>query len=165
MTTAFLSKYIKGATSFSGQLARGTTPVDQDAFRINDNVLKDLIAKDFKGKRPNDIFLKDPTPFGNLFTKNKWTPLTTTLQPFNFKLLSQQQKKTVLWSDSFTNNSSNPTNWSIFRNNTVTSTAISNWVLENSFGSDVSATSEVHIEIAEASRTVRSNFRHTWGQH
>jgi len=113
MTTAFLSKYIRGATSFSGQLVRPTTPADQSAFRISNDTLKDLISRSFNGRRPNDIFLRDPTNWGNIFAQYGWTPLTTTLRPVSFTFLGQNQKSTVLVTDSFTNNSPTVSTWNV----------------------------------------------------
>jgi len=113
MTTAFISKYIKGVTSFSGQLVRPTTLTDQNAFKIDNNTLKDLISRSFNGRRPNDIFLRDPTNWGNIFAQYGWTPLTTTLRPVNFVLLGQQQRSAVLVTDSFTNNSPTVSTWNV----------------------------------------------------
>lgn len=164
MTTNFLSKYIKGATSFSGQLVRGTTPADQSAFRIPDATIKQLIGKGFGGRQPNDIFFKDPTSWGNKFAEYGWTPLTTTLRPVSFTLLGQNQKSTVLVTDSFTNNSPTVSTWNVSLTKQVENTNSSTWSKENSFGVDVSATAGINIEIFEASTTISTSFSHTWGQ-
>ena len=127
MVTAFLSKYINGATSLSGQLVRGTTFADQNSFKISNQVLMDLIGRSFGGRKPNDIYLKDPTPWGNTFAQYGWTPLTTTLRPVNFVLLGQQQKSAVLVTDSFTNRSPSVTTWNVSLTKQVQNESSSAW--------------------------------------
>lgn len=112
MATQFLSRFTNGASSFSGQMVRRTTPSDQNAFRIPDSVLMNQIERNFRA-RPTGIFFGDPTPWGDVFQRYNWTPLTTTLVPRSFTLIGQNLTNAVIMTDSFTNNTSREINWHV----------------------------------------------------
>lgn len=53
----------KTTVSASGSIQHVITGNEVNSFGLSDSALKDAVAKYF-GKRPNDAYLKSPTPWG-----------------------------------------------------------------------------------------------------
>jgi hypothetical protein len=79
---------INGANSFYGEASHLVTQAERNTFGIGtSNDVKNLVEKAF-GRRPTDIFLKDPTNWSDATYANYgWDPVTTRLEPINIKLL------------------------------------------------------------------------------
>jgi hypothetical protein len=59
------------------------TQNERDIFGIGtDDPIKELV-KTYFGRKPDNVFLKDPTSWGNTFSQYGWAPVISTLTPID----------------------------------------------------------------------------------
>ena len=60
--------------SASGTSQHPITSEEKNTFGLNDAKIKQGIGNNF-GKEPRDVFLCDPTPWGDIYSKCGWKPV------------------------------------------------------------------------------------------
>lgn len=102
------------------------TDEDMEAFNMprNEGVLEDAV-KEHLGKRPVNVYVKSPTPWGDLYKKYKWEQVSKVLSIKSVKVKSLTKRPIVLLSEDFHNLSDGPT-----KVNTGISHSIENNVLD-----------------------------------
>ncbi|KAJ8705992.1 hypothetical protein PYW07_010769 [Mythimna separata] len=117
---------------YSGEETDLVTDKDREAFDIEDHKLKDAVGS-LLGSRPNDAYVKSPTPWGDLYKRYKWEEVERVLSIKSAKLKKMTKNPIIVMTEDF-QNSSNRTitvNAGISHEvqNTITSTR-----LETKFG-------------------------------
>ncbi|CAF4945026.1 unnamed protein product [Pieris macdunnoughi] len=73
--------------------------------------LKDAVSVQF-GQPPDDVFLKSPTPWGDLYTTYGWKEVTVTTKPISSVVVSKEFRNQTVAKQKYTNKtSSNATLW------------------------------------------------------
>ncbi|XP_059047962.1 spherulin-2A-like [Achroia grisella] len=148
----------------SGNQVGIITDTERNTFGLNDNSLKNAVDAYF-GKRPDDAYLRSPTPWGDLYKTYGWDQVTRTLVPRNGKILGISSKPTIVMEQVFENNSSKPAVFNVGISQTVENTVTSSW----SKGGDLSIGQEINygfdIEVANGGGTTSLSYTSSWGEN
>ncbi|XP_049707829.2 spherulin-2A [Helicoverpa armigera] len=77
-------------------------------FNLTKECLKAAVNSYF-GAKPEDVFLNNPTPFGDLYTDHKWNPVTKIIKPEKAQILDLSYFPFVINNELFNNTASAPT--------------------------------------------------------
>lgn len=127
----FVTGQYKGAKSdlrvyYSGSLKDIITDKDKDIFKINDKTLKNA-ARDYIKKKPNDVFLHGPTPWGDVHSLYKWNPVIRTIIPKSGRVLKISSMHQILKQENYKNNGTEPMLVDIGIHEDVHETVSSSW--------------------------------------
>ncbi|WP_400193681.1 follicular epithelium yolk protein subunit [Hymenobacter sp. B81] len=112
--------------SASGYVQHIITDEERNVFKLQDGDLKSAVEAYF-GKRPNDAFLHDPTPWNNLYSTYNWPQVQTILRVVGAEIVGLTSEPVVVAQNTFTNNSDLPGVFSAGVSDSVTDTVESNW--------------------------------------
>lgn len=101
---------------------------ERASFKLSDNQLKQAVAAYF-GKRPNDAYVKSPTPWNDLYKTYNWSQVTVTLRPVSATITGISTEPVVIKSTTFKNDTQKAANF-----NASVSDQVSNTV-SNSYSS------------------------------
>ncbi|XP_059047952.1 spherulin-2A-like [Achroia grisella] len=148
----------------SGKQVGIITDTERNTFELNDNNLKNSVNSYF-GKRPDDAYLRSPTPWGDLYKSYGWDQVRRTLVPRNGKILRITSKPVVVMEQVFENNSTRPALFNVGISQTVENTVTSSW----SKGGALSIGQEISygfdIEVASGGGTTSLSYTSSWGEN
>lgn len=101
------SKYDRASVNFHGQDNKVVTETDVKTFNLTKDNLNIGMRVEL-GKVPQDIFLKDPTPYENLFEYFEWPEIKRNLRITKAKILEILNEKVILATYEHKNNSTDP---------------------------------------------------------
>ncbi|XP_052747887.1 spherulin-2A-like [Galleria mellonella] len=137
---------------------------ERNTFELNDNNLKNSVRSYF-GLRPDDAFLRSPTPWGDLYKTYGWSQVARTLEPRNGKILKITSKPVIVLEQIFENNSSKPALFNVGISQTVENTVSSSW----SKGGELSVGQEINygfdIEVANGGGTTSLSYTSSFGEN
>jgi hypothetical protein len=110
----------------SGEDAHVITDTEVVTFGIPDEQLKKAVES-FFGKKPNDAFLRSPTPWGDLYKTYTWEQVTVHLRPTEAGITGINSTPVVLKTQTFKNNSSKPATFDVSISDQVSEGVESNW--------------------------------------
>lgn len=110
----------------SGSVQHVITDDERTTFRLGDKHLKDAVAAYF-GKRPNDAYLRSPTPWGDLYKKYNWPQVQLVLVVQDAKVLGITSQPVVVKTQEFTNNSRQKGTFNVAITESVDNTTSTNW--------------------------------------
>ncbi|XP_026743579.1 spherulin-2A-like [Trichoplusia ni] len=97
-----------------------------DTFRLSEDNLKSAVRAYF-GSEPDDVFVKSPTPWGDLYITNEWKQVTRVLKPVRATILSVVSKPMLVMSHEFNNTSSKQATYEARMRQEVENTVVSTW--------------------------------------
>ncbi|KAF9411538.1 hypothetical protein HW555_009686 [Spodoptera exigua] len=100
--------------------------LEVQTFQLTEENLKKSVENYF-GHKPDDVFLKSPTPWGDLYVTYKWKQVNRLLKPLGAKILSVEFKPFLVLSQSFNNTSSKPSLFKAHLTQNVENTISSSW--------------------------------------
>lgn len=112
--------------SATGSVQHVITDQDRTTFNVGDNELKQAVNVAF-GKRPNDAYLRSPTPWGDLYKRYSWPQVQTVTVVESAEILSVTLKPVQLKTQTFTNSSSHTATFNVGITETVGDTTTSSW--------------------------------------
>ncbi|XP_037293764.1 spherulin-2A isoform X2 [Manduca sexta] len=95
-------------------------------FGLTDDCLK-LGVKEYFGKEPNDVYLKSPTPWGDLYESLQWQPIYRILFPKNGKIINMAVKNVTIHQQTIENHTKQPFVYNVGIMKTVENTVKSTW--------------------------------------
>jgi hypothetical protein len=116
----------KSSIAVSGKEMHVITEEEKATFGLNDHALKEAVKKYF-GKAPNDVFIRSPTPWNDLYKTYGWKQVTTKLRPVSGHILEVTSEPTVVKTAKFENNSSQDASFNVSISESVTDTSTSTW--------------------------------------
>lgn len=114
----------------------------------------------FFGKRPDDAYLRSPTPWGDLYQTFGWPETRRTLRPISAKVLSITSQPTVLTQKIIENNSSKPVVFNVGSSQSVSNTAGSKWLTNEPLTMDQIS---YEFDLAFAGRSASFSYANAWG--
>lgn len=142
-----------------GQAQHIINDTEIKSFRLTDENLKNAVEKYF-GKKPNDVFLKSPTPWGGLYETYGWPQVKTILRPINAEIISISSKPVMLGSVKYTNGTDEPGTFKATVHSSVTDTVTDGWNNSNS----ISLSQSVSYTIGFIEGETSMAYEHGWGQ-
>ncbi|KAJ2943205.1 hypothetical protein O0L34_g18918 [Tuta absoluta] len=136
---------------------------ERDVWKLNDGQLKDATAA-YSGRRPDDVYLKSPTPWGDLYRRKNWRQVQRTLVPRNARILGIRSEPVIVTTREFTNNSSAKATFNAGINQAVDETVSSTW----NRGGNLQVAQEIYYKVdfgvGEIGGTTTYAFSSSWGQ-
>ncbi|KAL0810577.1 hypothetical protein ABMA28_010695 [Loxostege sticticalis] len=149
---------------FSGNDVAVVSDDERSTFKIGDSNLKDSIRAYF-GKRPDDAYLRSPTPWGDLYQSYGWPQVTRTLIPRSAKILAISSQPQIVMRQVFENNSTKPATFNVGISQSVQNTVSSSW----SKGGDLTIGQEisygVDIEGIVGGGSTSFSYTSSWGEN
>uniref|UniRef100_A0A2H1VSB1 SFRICE_013002 n=1 Tax=Spodoptera frugiperda TaxID=7108 RepID=A0A2H1VSB1_SPOFR len=149
-------------------IALGTNKViisdlEVQTFNLTDENLKNAIKNHF-GVKPDDVFLKSPTPWGDLYVINNFTQVSRVLKPVKASIMSVEYRPFLVFSQSFNNTSTKPALFKTHISQEVEDTVSSVWQKY----SEITASSDIKygfdIKAMGVSGKATFSFKSKWGQ-
>jgi hypothetical protein len=132
-------------------------------FGLSDSELKDAIEKSI-GKRPDDAFLKSPTPWG-LYVTYGWHQVATTLIPHSDGILGLSSQPTIVMNQFFNNSmSSHSAEFTAKISQEVKNTIISSWKSGGAVNVGLNINYAVDLKVVSVSGSTSFNYTSSWGQ-
>ncbi|XP_059047957.1 spherulin-2A-like [Achroia grisella] len=148
---------------FSGRNTAIISDKERNTFQLSDNNLKDAVRA-FFGQRPDDAFLRSPTPWGDLYQTYGWPQVTRTLTPRRARVLQVSSNPSIVLRQHFENNSTSSGTFKAQIKQEVKNTVTSTWQKggELSIGQDI----EYGFDIKVLSVGGKTSFSYTskWGE-
>lgn len=113
---------------YSGNDYKIVTPSELHLFNVTTENLKKGMKIEM-GKAPDDIFLNDPTYYGNIFKKFRWEPVKRRLTVSNAKIVDVLNEDIVLKSQVYINNTTMSLESKRSLYETIENTARSSWYI------------------------------------
>ncbi|XP_050680402.1 spherulin-2A-like [Leptidea sinapis] len=147
---------------FSGQEVDIISDSERQLFQLSDSNLKQGVSAYFGGS-PDDVYLKSPTPWGDLFKSYGWHQVARTLAPKSGKILSVSSQPQIVLKQYFENNSSKPAMFNVGISQAVQNTMKSSWSKSDGYtiGSEINYGFD--IEFAKVGGKTSFNFTSAWG--
>ncbi|XP_053620977.1 spherulin-2A [Plodia interpunctella] len=149
---------------YSGSQAGVITDAERTTFGLSDAILKDSIGAYF-GRRPDDAYLRSPTPWGDLYSTFGWDQVLSTLVPKNGKILGITSQPMIITKQLFENNSSKPATFDVGISQSVQNTVKSSW----SQGGSLNVAQEINygfdIEFIKGGGKTAFSYTSTWGRN
>ncbi|OWR42267.1 follicular epithelium yolk protein subunit [Danaus plexippus plexippus] len=121
-------------------------------------------VKSFYGTLPRDVFLKSPTPWGDLYKTYNWEEIRTILRVSGVRIKRNSFKKTVVLSHDF----ENPSNLTIKVNaglsQSVENTITTTWSQSKEFSVAQEFEYDFSVIFAKTSGTTEISFTSTYGK-
>ena len=128
----------------SGSVQHVITDKERSSFGLTDDALKNAVAKYF-GKRPNDAYVKSPTPWDDLYKTYGWPQVQTILNVSKAQILEITSNPAILKTTKLKNDSTKTGYFTANVNDSVTNTTDTNWNLTTTV--DVSETVQYSVEL------------------
>ncbi|CAH4037438.1 spherulin-2A-like [Pieris brassicae] len=112
--------------AFSGEEIDVISDRERDSFKLNDRNVKTGVEAYFGGW-PDDVYLRSPTPWGDLFKSYGWSEVRRTLVPKRGRILSMTSEPQVVMQQIFENNSSKPATFNVGISQSLQNTMSSSW--------------------------------------
>ncbi|XP_021195733.3 spherulin-2A [Helicoverpa armigera] len=138
---------------------------DEDirSFHLEDENLIEAVTKHL-GQRPKDIYLKSPTPWGDLYKTYKWETVKREMSIKSVRVTGISKDPVVVLSQDFENISSNKTikvNTGI--SHTIENTITTSWTKSKEFTVSQEIEYEFNVGFAKAAGTTGFSFTSNWG--
>ncbi len=146
----------------SGSIEHVITDAERKTFGIGDSALKKAVEKYF-GKKPNDVFVKSPTPWNDLYKTYGWSQVKTVLVPVKAEILGIDSQPDILATKTFTNNSSVKGTFNASISQEVSNTVSSNWSTGGTLSISEAIEVGVNIEVFSAKSTTTISYSQSWG--
>ncbi|XP_049882323.1 spherulin-2A-like [Pectinophora gossypiella] len=135
---------------------------ERNTFALNDNNLKDAVRAYF-GQRPNDAYVRSPTPWGDLYKTYGWSQVLRSLVPRSGRIVKITSEPQIIMKQIFENNSTKPATFNVGISQSVQNTVSSSWQT----GHQLSVGQEIKYEFnlgMKFSGTTKFSYTSSWGQ-
>ncbi|KAJ0170574.1 hypothetical protein K1T71_013945 [Dendrolimus kikuchii] len=147
---------------YSGIEISVITDEDISLFNIDTANLKAAFKKHY-GKVPSNIYLKSPTPWGDLYETYKWEQVTKVLSVKSARVKSNVRNPIVVLTQDFVNLSNNTVKVNTGISHTVENTLTTSWNKEKEFTVSQEFEYDVNFLFGKAQGTTAFSYTTTWG--
>ena len=144
--------------SASGTSQHPITSEEKKAFGLNDAKIKQGVGNNF-GKEPSDVFLCDPTPWGDIYSRYGWEPVQSVATVERYEVLGVSSEPLILTTKRLQNHSNNKASFSAALTQQVSNTIETNW----SQSHNVSMAQSISYNFIVNGKTSIS-YNGTWGR-
>jgi hypothetical protein len=151
------------AVRLGGNIVNIISDTERNTFKLSDNLLKNAVESYF-GKRPDDAYLRSPTPWGDLYNTYGWQQVTRTLSPQRSTILSLESQPTIVMTQYFENNSSNPASFTAAIKQSVANTVTTTWENSQEFSIGETIKYAMNIEVFSVGGSTSFSFTGRYGE-
>lgn len=147
---------------YSGIEVNVITDDDIKLFKIeNENLIEAL--KQHYGRRPKNVYLKSPTPWGDLYKTYKWEQVTTVLSIKSARVKGITKRPVVVLSQDFENLSDSPVKVNTGITHSIENTLTTSWSKNNEFTVSQEISYDVNVLFAKVEGTTGFSYTSNWG--
>lgn len=128
--------------SYSGSDEAAIGEKEIEMFNIDTFNLKRAVRNKYE-ETPRDVFLKGPTPWGDLYEKYQWRPVTRVMKVKSVVVKDKSMKSMLVLSQNFENSSNNTIKVNAGISQTVENTVSTTW----SVTKETSVTQEIEYDL------------------
>ncbi|KAJ8708079.1 hypothetical protein PYW08_010445 [Mythimna loreyi] len=148
--------------TYSGSETDLITDDDRNSFKIGKNNLYSAVQQHL-GKRPSDVYLKSPTPWGDLYTSYNWEPVKRELSIKSATVKSLTKNPIIVMTQDFENSSNQTIKVNTGISHTIENTLTTSWSREKEITVSQEIEYEFNVGIAKAKGVTAFSFAATWG--
>ncbi|XP_057330722.1 spherulin-2A-like [Microplitis mediator] len=141
-----------------GEETRIISDEDIKAFGITEDELKAAVSS-YMGQEPDDVYLRSPTPWGDLYKSYNKPEVTTTLRVFSSKLSKFDKKLTVVEGVGMTNGDCPELDVCQTIEKTVKNTVSSKW----SKNSEIKLGQTISYKVGPVGGETSIDYTNSWG--
>ncbi|CAB3232697.1 unnamed protein product [Arctia plantaginis] len=159
---------IKNGTDASvnlhGEERRDVSDSDRKVFKIDDGTLKRASEK-YMGKRCGDVYVKPPTPWGDVFEKYGWEIVRKTVTPIEARVVGINSKPVAFGNSEYVNNhESLSVTYSTSLTHQVEETVGHTWSQGGEVGVGIKIEFSVNFGVASAGGSHSMSYTASWGE-
>lgn len=139
------------------------TDHERESFGITNKPLKEAV-KAYKGKKPDDVYVHSPTPWGDLYEKYDWVEVETILIVKGAEILGVSSEPVIVSTQTFTNSSTKTATYNAAIQDQVTNTVEHTWSSTDAIEISQSFTYEVGFLGTGAGGETSMSYSHEWGE-
>ncbi|XP_057338841.1 spherulin-2A-like [Microplitis mediator] len=143
----------------SGYISSLITDADRRKFGVDDDDIKEAVDC-YKGKRPTDVYLRSPTPWGDMYDTYDLDQTEKVIRVIKTKVISVSSRPEIVTKATLNNTeSAEPTTFNTSIEKTVTNSVSSSWKNEN----NISISRSVGYDIKAAKGDISFSYSKNWG--
>ncbi|CAB3232693.1 unnamed protein product [Arctia plantaginis] len=149
---------------FLGEDLADITDKERALFKIDDEILKNETEK-FIGKRCTNVFLKPPTPWGDVYKKYGWDPVKRNIKPIEARVIGVNMKPVTVGSAEYVNSHNSlvvPYNTSLTQQ--VNETVQHTWSTGGKFDVEQEITYEITFAENSVEGSTTMSYTSSWGE-
>lgn len=135
-----------------------------NTFKLSDEKLKSAVAS-YNGKRPDDVYLKSPTPWNDLYKTYQWMQVNRVLKPIRAKMSSIQFKPVIVLTQHFNNTSCSPAIFKAYIRQQVEDTIASIWETNGQLTTGLNISYGIEFLAMAVSGKASFNYFSKWGEN
>ncbi|XP_059047951.1 spherulin-2A-like [Achroia grisella] len=151
------------AAEVAGNIVDIISDEERSSFGISDNSLKNAVGTYF-GKRPDDAFVRSPTPWGDLYKSYNWDQVTRILTPVRATILNVTSQPTIVMNQVFHNNSTRTATFKAQIQQKVQNTITSKWEKGGDLTVGQSIEYGIKVEAVSVSGKTSMSYSSQWGK-
>ncbi|CAG5059951.1 unnamed protein product [Parnassius apollo] len=113
--------------NYSGSDTSVISEEERNTFMLSEDTLKNS-ALNFFGNRPDNVYLRSPTPWGDLYKTYNWEEVSRTLKPKLGRILNVSAETQTIASQTFENKETKPTTFNVGLSKHLENTVSSFWI-------------------------------------
>nr|AAM18114.1 yolk protein 1 [Hyphantria cunea] len=159
---------IKNGTDASVKMIGSETIVvsdnDRKVFKLDDGTLK-RPSEIYMGKRSGDVYLKPPTPWGDVYQQFNWEPVKKTVRPIEAKVVGINSKPVPFGNAEYVNKHETLTvTYSTSLTHQVEETVGNTWKQGGEVGVGMSIEYEINFGVGSAGGSTSMSYTASWGE-
>ncbi|XP_049881987.1 spherulin-2A-like [Pectinophora gossypiella] len=136
---------------------------ERGTWQITDSKLKDA-ARAYSGGRPDDVYVRSPTPWNDLYTRYGWQQVQRTLLPRNARILGIKTEPVIVSTQEFVNNSTKKASYNAGITQSVEETVSNTWSKGGELTVGQEITYSIKIGVGEVGGTTSISYTSSWGE-
>lgn len=147
----------------SGDIQRLVTNADRTAFFIDDDHLTSLIYA-YNGSVTLDLYVRDPTEWGNKYQEYGWQEVQTILVVDNYKILESTSQTEIVKTSEFRNISSVPAEFDTSISTEVSNQSEHSWSNSNALDFEQMFKYDIGFLGTGTGGETTFSYEHSWGE-
>ncbi|XP_050673240.1 spherulin-2A-like [Leptidea sinapis] len=148
---------------FSGYDISVISDSDINLFNLNRKQLKVAVKKHFKAT-PQNVYLKSPTPWNDLYKSNNWEQVSRILSIKSITVKEDKQKPTIVLSQDFENFSNSTVKVNTALSQSVENTITTSWITNKEWTVSQEISYDINIIFAKFAGSTGFSWTTTWGK-
>lgn len=149
--------------AYSGVEVAVVTDEDIRQFNLNDTNLKIAVSKHYKSGRPRNVYLKSPTPWGDLFKTYHWEQVSRVLSIKSARVKNLTKNPIIVMSQDFENLSTKPVKVNTGISHTIENTLTTSWSKNREFTVSQEISYDVNLIFAKVAGVTGFSYTTNWG--
>lgn len=147
----------------NGTVEHIITDKEVDTFRLHEENLKNAVDK-HAGKKPSDVYLHSPTPWGDLYKSYGWEQVKTILKVIKSEVLEVTSNPTIVATKHLVNTSNYPGEFNASIEESVENTTETTWSSTHTIEISQSFTYSVSFLGTGGAGTTSMSYSGSWGE-